>query len=652
MYKRIAIIIFVFLFLLTHPSKAVASGTITIVNPLRGPQLGLENQDLVASLKSQWQYTKDASVSATWLWQYSALENNQMTNLAKAEMQNQEHGIFLEIDKNTAQKSEVQYRGKNQWYHSDGLLLVSYDLYERHKIIDTTFNKFKSVFGYYPTSVGAWWVGAEPIEYMKQKYGITAVLQCSDQFNTDAYSIWGTPWSIPYLSRPDNATVPAKDYESSSKAVVMQWAPRDPNRAYGDSVTHSTFSMQDYATKGYDLRYIQYLQDIFLKKAGDQLVFGLEGGIIPEGYRDYGKQVAQTKGWEKEGRLQLRTMKEYATQFLNAKQILPPTAYFISKDYENNNQTIWYNSSFYRAGIQRRGDKVYLFDVRDYKNTSSEDFNVIPNTQKSLRINTKAVVDSVRFPQQEKQIAQDTGILRIEEEGIYVTVFDGQKNLVTFAPKQLFVNDEEFPFDYKENHTLQLQYTQQAQVLLKIEKISKEFKAWKESVSKSKRNIVINLWYGFILLGLLTTTVVLFKTGNKKLATLIPLLVIIIPSMWLYQQLKDPENSILTSYEIEALTKLRNSHKKVIYLAPNQTVEYRARTPFIYAKSYLAEKLSKTKWQYYTRKKDQPMTLNIDHNAIILVPRYLGQELYSNEIGTLNVKKTFDNAQIELYEKR
>jgi hypothetical protein len=257
------------------PLIAADKPAFTLVNPVRGPQLGLENVNLLENLKGQWQVTKEADAKGTWLWQFSALENTELINLAKNEMQNQEHGIFLEIDKNTAEKSGVDYKGKIAWYQSDGLLLVSYDQFEREKLIDTMFKKFKDTFGYYPKSVGAWWVGAESIQYMQKKYGITGVLQCADQYNTDAYAIWGTPWSIPYIPAKNNAAIPAKNDADSAKVVMMQWAPRDPLRGYGPTIEESTYSVQDYERKGYKIGYFEYLKDIFAKKGGDQVIIGL-----------------------------------------------------------------------------------------------------------------------------------------------------------------------------------------------------------------------------------------------------------------------------------------------------------------------------------------------------------------------------------------
>jgi hypothetical protein len=245
---------------------------ITIINLIRGNGLGHKSDDLFASLKAQWQVTKEADVPATWLFQYGALENTEMTKFAKREMKGQEFGLLFEIDRNYTEKAHVQFRGQGEWYFSDGLLLSSYDQSERRRLIDAAFSKFMEIFGYYPKTVGAWWIGGDSLSYMQKKYKITSALRASDQFNLDYYSIWGTPWNIPYLSSRTNEGMPATTFDQSAKIVILQWAIRDPLKGYSDPL----YSLQDYSAKGYTSDYINYLASIYLDKPFGNFVMGLE----------------------------------------------------------------------------------------------------------------------------------------------------------------------------------------------------------------------------------------------------------------------------------------------------------------------------------------------------------------------------------------
>jgi hypothetical protein len=391
---------------------------VSVINEIRGTQLGLKDSNLLESLRGQWNVTKEAGIEATWLWQYSPLEEDDLVDFAKKEMKGQEFGIFLEIDQNFADKSVVRYRGKGPWYFSDGLFLVSYDQDERHKLIDTVFEKFKEDFGYYPKTVGAWWVGAESIKYMRDKYGINAVLQCADQFNTDKYSIWGTPWSIPYLPSNRNAAIPANNYSDRiPNVVVLQWATRDPVSGYGSSVTESTYSIQDYGMKYYKAEeYLPYLRNIYLNKPLDHMVVGLEGGFGPGTYdTTYKNNILEFKKWENEGFVKIQTAAEYSSEFLESRRILPPSSYFLTKAFETNDQSFWYNSPNYRLLIQKHGNDIYLADFRDYLNTPQEEFYELSNTQPLLRINAKSIVDSVRFPKQKIKLLSSKEPLEIAE---------------------------------------------------------------------------------------------------------------------------------------------------------------------------------------------------------------------------------------------
>lgn len=404
-------------------AKQVEEGlpVVSVINEIRGPQLGLEGRDLLESLRGQWMATKEAEVPATWLWQYSALEDKKLIDFAKREMSSQEYGIFLEIDRNFAEKAGVRYRGKGAWYFSDGLFLVSYEPSDRLKLIDKAFEKFRDEFGYYPKTVGAWWVGADTISYMQKKYSITAVLQCADQFNTDKYSIWGTPWSIPYLPSSRNAAIPANNYSDRiSDVVILQWATRDPVSGYGESVFESTYSLQDYAMKKYETdEYLSYFRNIYLNKPLDHMVLGLEGGFGPGVYQaTYKDNLLEFKEWEKEGYVEIQTAGEYASDFIESRRILPPTSHFLTEGFKVNDQSFWYISPNYRILFQKQGDSVYLSDFRDYLNAGQEDFYELPNTEALLRINTKSIIDSIRFPKDRvKLLSSDKPLVVVEDDG-------------------------------------------------------------------------------------------------------------------------------------------------------------------------------------------------------------------------------------------
>jgi hypothetical protein len=568
--------IVLFIFLLLTPVVKIFAGNesqhpvITVINPVRGNQLGLEQVDLFASFKGQWGVVKKEKIRATWLWQFSALENKQLIDYAKSEMKNQEHGIFLELDKNFAQKADIPYRGKGPWYHSDGLLLVSYEQFERRKFIDTVFEKFHTAFGYYPKSVGAWWVGADAINYMHEKYGVIAVLQCTDQYATDAYSIWGTPWSIPYIPSKYNAAIPAQTFSGAQdNTVIMQWATRDPLRAYGNSVEQSTFSVQDYALKKYDVTYYTYLTHIYLKKPLDQIVIGLEGGLSPEAYTaNNEKQMELAKAWEKENKVTIMTASEYAKAFLERGKILPETKYFLANDYKTSDQSFWFHSPYYRVAIQNSGDTVSLVDFRDYSKTASEDFSILPNTQGLLRINTASIIDSVRFPEQKISLGKAKD-LKLKEESGKVLLQNGEKTIAIFSD-----NKTEFP-TLRNNQVVNKTFSSQHRIQVPIVILligTLLYSLWFLTIYKKNR---IVLFSGITLLFLFLGCAIPFITNGNIFSDAVLIDSRFVNSLQIFSGFPlTPELKVLFTYQILPLIFIFGIHALLFRSIKNIVIIY------------------------------------------------------------------------------
>ena len=732
---------------------------ITIINPLRGNELGHESDDLAESLKAQWQITKEAEVNATWLWQYGALENDEMTNFAKSQMPNQEFGIWLEIDRNHAQKAGVLFRGQGPWYFSDGLLLSSYDVADRKKLVDTVFAKFKETFGYYPKTVGSWWVGADSLVYMQKKYGITASLKASDQFDLDKYSIWGAPWSIPYVASAENQAIPANSWTESSKVVMLQWAARDPSRGLEDPL----YSVQDFPARGIDFSYIDYMASIFLRKQTDNLVFGLEnGGTLETFGKYYEKIVKKARELEKNKKAKVMLVSEYVGQFLSKQETFGATRHFLTKDFLNDDQSFWYHSVNYRVGIKKTDNKIYLIDLHDYRNKVQEDFAILPNSQAILRVDSPAVVDSMRFPEQKRLITQEGSELRIKEVQDSVVLYAGQKKIAHFSSNNLkIVNDSDdklFEVFSPKNKGLlidislllfgifviyflfilfQSRNTKQAMIQIFILSIPLFFASPFLSQGRSgeltllfdkkalfllglignkiflfeqfliivfqifpllilflshylfifilkKRQYVyffvgisglvtlfyihtpyfpldrstypaVLLCFGLLIILFIAISYLVFKKNKSKkkfglaLAS-IPVIIVLLGGMLLISRTK----YAVTPFERDALRVIAEKKKDVLVVVQEGGVNpiYKAVRPAFYNNYALAEKLTEVKWQVVMRPTTHVLSISNYENNLILVPRYLGSDLSPFEIKNLQLNKIFDNAQIDIYEKK
>jgi hypothetical protein len=729
--------------------------SITIINLIRGNGLGHENDDLGASLKAQWQVTQETEVNATWLLQYGALENNQITDFAKNEMSGQEFGLLFEIDRNFAEKARVLFRGQGVWYFSDGIFLNSYDVYERRMLINTAFSKFKQIFGYYPKTVGAWWIGGDSLTYMQKKYGITAALRAADQFDLDMYSIWGTPWSIPYIASKTNEAIPAKSFEESSKVVILQWAARDPLEGYTDPL----FSVQDYSMKGYTPEYVNYLAGIFLRMPFNNLVIGLEnGGTLDDFNKGYKTMVSKAKELETEKKANISFVKDFAVQFLDQEKVFPYTSYFLSQDYDSKNQSFWYISESYRAALQKNNDSIYVVDIRDYSNKTDEDFNILPNTQSRLRINTPEIVESLRFPENKILLKTTTESMTLKENDTEITLFAGTDSIASFAPAKmkLFTGDTEgekvydfsseqryvsilsvlsgifflyfllvlfrkktiisalkfflplviplffascflvsesvFLFDKKELILFPAFFFQQ---ILSISKTLIVIKiipfmvliithyfltiAYPNRITKTLYYIVLSFitylyfhipyfpldkttfrYVGsvFVLLTVLLSVSAVYigkKIMKKRDKYLVMASVPVVILMLIFTTVYSRSKLALTNYEINAFQVIRNSKKDVIYIEQfDNSIRpiYKAVKPLLYIDFQIGQIMTHKKWSVVVRPSNHILKLNDYDNSLLIIPKYLGSDISDYEINLLKIRKIFDNAQIQIYEKK
>src|SRR3989344_5080945 len=245
MKKLFSLVCFLLFAILTAEiSFAKGETFVSIVNPIRGADFwDLTNERPAAAVKGESDVLSQANVLATWLVRFDALEDLQITDELK-KLSLHEKGLFLEVTPAWTKDALVSYHQSKNWHDAGSAFLTGYEQEERKKLIDTAFAKFKQVFGYYPKSVGAWWIDAYSLNYMQKKYGISAGLIVSDQYTTDNYQIWGQYFSTPYYPDKSNALHPAQSVQNKIPVVLSQWAARDPLNGYGNGVFESTFSVQ------------------------------------------------------------------------------------------------------------------------------------------------------------------------------------------------------------------------------------------------------------------------------------------------------------------------------------------------------------------------------------------------------------------------
>lgn len=267
---------------------------VTIVNPVRGRDLWFDKT--LKPLEDQYSLIKKYEFSATWLLTYDSLLDEQIFDYFASMDERQEFGLFLEVSPTLAKDSRVIYPHNVAWFFPNAVFLSGYSQSDRIKILDTIFGKFKKKFGYYPRSVGAWWIDSYSISYMRSRYKVSSVLRVADQLTTDNYGVWGGWWGVPYYPSKGNLLVPASEKVKKEDVVVIQWAQRDLSKAYGEGTVFSNYSLQanDYTERGLATDYFEGLVNSYLdcQMPIGQVTVGLETGMESvKAFSEYQKQM-------------------------------------------------------------------------------------------------------------------------------------------------------------------------------------------------------------------------------------------------------------------------------------------------------------------------------------------------------------------------
>ncbi len=394
----------VYLFLgFTNTTYAQVSSKsyITIVNPVR---LSAYTKNPQESIKAEYNEVQKRNLPATWLLTYDIIANPELASLF-AEMNNkQELGVFLEVTQKYSESSSVKYNKTNSWHRATSLFLSGYSQADRKKLIDSVFSKFKEKFGYYPKSVGAWWVDSYSLSHMKEKYGITGVLGISDQYDLDGYQVWGTPWSTPYYPNKTNAASPAQNIQDKLDLVTFRWAPRDPLNGYLSPTKKqsSLYSTQDYGGLGLANDYFRKLMGLYsmqnqLNEFG-QATIGLESDYSPDFYSGiYSTWLDYVKEFEQKG-INITSMNQFSDWYRGYFPNVSPAHVIDANDLLGKPERIfWFQNSRYRIGLlyNKESQTAEVIDFRVYPEDLEEPFYKSPNKQYNLSINLPFIVDSV-----------------------------------------------------------------------------------------------------------------------------------------------------------------------------------------------------------------------------------------------------------------
>jgi hypothetical protein len=445
------------------PANVLAASNqfVIIVNPIRGDDFfSLSGSKPVDNFKKELEVIKKDNLAATWLVRPDALANSEITAELKSLPASHEIGLFMEVTPTWAKLAGVNYHQSANWHSSGAVFLTGYSVEERHKLIDTAFDTFKKNFSLYPKSVGAWWIDAGSLSYMRDKFGVVANMDVADQYTTDNYQIWGQFFSTPFYPSKRNALTVASGPEQKIGLVTIQWATRDPFNAYGNGVLDSTYSVQanDYANQKFHtlgIDYFQKLLDIYLNNSNSsfgQVTVGMENDFSWGEFGDeYSKQIDEVGKRQRSGTAVL-TMSNFASRYFGLfPKVTPSKTIFADDPLGSGGKVVWYQTLKYRVGWFYNSSGSVIRDLRIFRESLDEPCLEKACPELNLAMLETRNLDEVTFG--DKWIIDEGKISDVKvrnlENGLEISYKNqtGQSRLITFLPNDVVIDKTSVPVD-------------------------------------------------------------------------------------------------------------------------------------------------------------------------------------------------------------
>ncbi len=399
---------------------------VNIINFIRQcePRIESITEDvLYETVVEQIRILNEYNLTATFLLQYDALMDVRYQKLLKELPADRfEIGAWWEIPQPLVENSGFTWRGRFPWdWHADVGFATGYSPQERVKLVDTYMADFKKIFGYYPQSVGSWFIDAHSLQYMADRYAITASCNCKDQVGTDGYTLWGGYWNQGYYPSKMNAYMPAQTEGNQISVPVFRMLGSDPIHQYDNGLgtdRQRVISLEPvYEYGGGDAEWCRWYFDAFI-----------HGAALGYAYTQAGQENSFTwgrmrKGFEiqmplidrlrKEGKITVKTLAETGQWFKEKYRVTPPTSVTVLNDHSDKDlKTVWFNSRFYRANLLWEQGTLRFRDIHLFDEMAASDYLAQKGTSNQCRYYTLPLVDGFHWSS-----AQTVAGLRFKSAG-------------------------------------------------------------------------------------------------------------------------------------------------------------------------------------------------------------------------------------------
>lgn len=450
MRKLLPLIIFGLFIYFAQPATAFnPTAFVSFVNPVRGTE-DEANPNLTRLDVPLFQYkiASQYNFPVTWLLRYDAIKDATMSSMFTtlvATDSSQTVGGFLEITPKLAESAGISYPPGETPLSPQRIFLTGYSQDERVRLIDKFMETFYDKFGYYPSSVGAWYIDSYSLEYLVKKYSVLTALLCDEQYSMDRYRMWGSYVGSPYIPSQLNSLLPAKSQKDRVNIAIVKWAVRDPFNFYGPhSESLYSFQVNDYLALGLNSNYFEKILALYSNREYNDVshvVIGLENGYQLASYQEelintY-KIIDEFRSREE---IKLIDLTGFGNFLLRMYPENSPAYFYKTNDPSGSNSgtSIWYQTPHYRIGLKSSDGNTQIVDLRLYHANEAEPYYLSPNTQGILYAETPALIDSVKYPGTALNLGENINFDQVNKayNGWDYTVGDSSRS-ITFTPQGL-----------------------------------------------------------------------------------------------------------------------------------------------------------------------------------------------------------------------
>lgn len=385
---------------------------VNIVNFVRAVEPRCE-VDLVGTVRQQIRLLDEYHLPATFLLQYDALVRPEYVDLMKSlDPERYELGIWYEIVRPLTEDSGIPWRGKTDWdWHTDCGFSVGYPTEERIRLVDTAFEKFRELFGYFPRVFGSWLFDSETAAYVSRKYDCDAFCNCKEQFGTDGYTLWGGYYGQGYYPARDNVFLPANRPENRLSTPLFRMLAADPVRQYDFGLSPELGSGR--------IQGVVTLEPVYPEAGGSEnwvdwyLRENFNGECLSFGYAQAGQE--NSFGWQamekglrlqferfcrlsEAGQLEIETLGQTGRWYRASFSDTPLSLITAHSAYDDPEVcSVWASSKYYRVNFYGDRGSLRIRDFQIFDDRLIDDYLESPCRTKAAIFRALPVIDGNLF---------------------------------------------------------------------------------------------------------------------------------------------------------------------------------------------------------------------------------------------------------------